>query len=104
MSNSMTNEEAIRRIKEHIEIHSRKEKGRCPLITEALHMAISALEYRIPKKPSMIKANEDVKIGAGIWKAGVPIYKCSRCNSFISRSSDYCNKCGQALDWSDSDE
>lgn len=52
------------------------------------------------KKPIKLKANENIKIGAGIWKAGTTIYKCPRCDSFISRSSNYCVNCGQALDWS----
>lgn len=48
-----------------------------------------------------IRELKHVRIGAGTWKAGVTIYKCPCCNSFISRSSDFCNNCGQALDWSD---
>ena len=44
----MTPQEAIERIKEHTEIHFKKEKGRCPLITEALNMAVNALEKQIP--------------------------------------------------------
>lgn len=98
MSNSMTNEEAIRRIKEHIEIHSRKEKGRCPLITEALHMAISALEYRIPKKPEQGNVNAYNYIcptcGATVGDREIEEIWCS-----------FCPNCGQAidksLDWSD---
>lgn len=47
------------------------------------------------------KAKQDIKIRAGTWKAGTTVYKSLRCDSFISRSSNYCVKCGQALDWSD---
>lgn len=68
---------------------------------EAIGTAISALEYRTPKKTVSLKANKDIKIGAGTWKKSVAVYKCPCCNSFISYSSDFCNKCGQALDWSD---
>lgn len=60
-----------------------------------------ALELKIPKKPLIIKNDKDIKLGYAIWKAGVPIYKCSQCNDFISRSKKFCTDCGQALDWSD---
>lgn len=93
----MTEQEAIRRIKEHNSIHFKKENGRCPYITEALNIAISALEKQIPKKPIKLKAEQDIKIGAGTWKAGTTVYKCPYCNSFISRSSNFCSKCGQAI-------
>lgn len=46
----MTAKEAIRRIIEHNEIHSRKER-QAILITEALNMSVKALEKQIPKKP-----------------------------------------------------
>lgn len=68
---------------------------------ESLKFAVLALEKQIPKKPIKLKAEQDIEIGAGTWKAGTTVYKCPRCDSFISRSSNYCVKCGQALDWSD---
>lgn len=58
-----------------------------------------ALELQIPKKPLIIKHNQDIKVGSATWKAGVPVYKCPRCNNFISRSSHCCSECGQALAW-----
>lgn len=45
----MNYEEAIKRIKIHNEHHSRKEPFSI-YITEALNMAINALEKQIPKK------------------------------------------------------
>ena len=68
---------------------------------EALKIAVKALKKQIPHKPIVMKAEQDIKIRAGTWKAGTTVYKCPRCDSFISRSSNYCVKCGQALDWSD---
>lgn len=56
---------------------------------------------QIPNKPIKLKAEQDIKIGAGTWKAGTIVYKCQNCNSFINRSNVYCHNCGQALDWSD---
>ena len=44
---SMTNKEAIRRLIEHNDIHQNKEP-RAIYITEALNMAIAALEAKIP--------------------------------------------------------
>lgn len=70
-------------------------------VNEACRMAISALEKQIPIKPIKLKAEQDIKIGAGTWKAGTIVYKCRCCNSFINRPSVYCYQCGQALDWRD---
>jgi len=91
----MTNERAIEILNpEHREHYPSIEP-----VNEACRMGMEALEYRTQKKPISLKADKDIKIGAGTWKKGVIVYKCPRCNDFISRSSDFCNKCGQALDW-----
>lgn len=60
---------------------------------------VAASEYRVPMKPISIKADEDIKLGAVTWKKGTTVYKCPRCNNFISRSNDFCNKCGQSIDF-----
>lgn len=98
MSNSMTPERAIKSIQEHNRIHFEKEKPNCPIITGALQMAISALEYRIPKKPEQGTTNAF-------------IYACPTCGGPVGSIEveeiwcDFCPKCGQAidkaLDWSD---
>lgn len=96
----MTEQEALKDI-----IESGIELGAGDYVeVEALKVAVVALEKQIPKKPIKLKANEDIKIGAGTWKAGTIVYKCPRCDSFISRSSNYCDKCGQALDRSDEND
>ena len=64
---------------------------------ESLKFAVLALEKQIPKKPIKLKAEQDIEIGAGTWKAGITVYKCPCCNSFISRSSNFCSNCGQAI-------
>lgn len=97
MSNSMTPERAI----EILNPEHREHYDSIETVNEACRMGMESLKKQIPKKPLVLKNDEDIKIGAGTWGAGVTVYQCSRCNSFISRSSDYCNKCGQALDWSD---
>lgn len=61
-------------------------------------LAFEALEKQIPIKPIELKNGKDLKIGASIWRAGVPVYKCPNCESFISHSSRYCSNCGQAID------
>lgn len=62
---------------------------------EALDVAIQALEKQIPKK---------------VVKDGKRSYKCPCCgesaktetgDSFIDYRLDYCDGCGQKLDWSD---
>ena len=79
----MTYQEAIERIKIHNEHHSQQERFAI-YITEALNMAIEALEKQIPKKPTKTR-NEIV---------------CPTCKTLVG-SSPYCRYCGQALDGSD---
>lgn len=61
---------------------------------EALKMAISAIDRQIPKKP----------IEKSPW-----VYHCPNCDSqnieevFIERFK-FCRDCGQALDWSETDD
>lgn len=87
----ITASEAIRRIKTHIEIHSKRER-QAVLITAALNMAVEALEKQIPKK---VKLMQHGLIGEKFW------FYCPTCGA--SRHSNnkwrYCNFCGQALDW-----
>ena len=93
----MTPQEAILRIKNHIEVHSRKEKHFAVKITEALKMAIEALEKRIPKKGAYKYVSS--------YTDDPPVMICPCCqNSHPSEASilyKYCFYCGQALDWSD---
>ena len=74
------------------------------VVRDAYKMAISALEKQIPKKPTpqIVKGGKRL-IGNGWWGEGTTVYRCPNCNEFISRTYDYCYKCGQALDWSDSE-
>lgn len=88
----MTNERAIEQLKNQIAPNAENAS------IEAIGLAILALEHRTAKKPISLKADKDIKIGTGTWKKGVTVYKCPCCNSFISQSSDFCNKCGQAID------
>ena len=62
---------------------------------EAIDVAINALEKQIPKKV----------VNEGKW-----VYKCPCCggcaetdcgDAFYDYQLDYCNGCGQKLDWSD---
>ena len=67
----------------------------CSIFAEALGLAIQALEKQIPKK--VVKDEK--------WS-----YKCPCCgecaetdcgDAFYDYRLDYCNGCGQKLDWSD---
>ena len=91
----MNEQEAIRRIKEHNEIHFATEYPRAQLITVALNMAIQALEKQVAKKPIMQSTDEK------------KIYKCPCCNKIFVEAYDtvqrgyipmYCEMCGQAID------
>ena len=91
----MTNQEAIERIKDHIDIHKINEKN-AVYISEALDMAISALEKQIPKKPKKVDhwrlcPNCFDKHGFSYdYLVGMK----QRGNEDIS----YCLGCGQAID------
>lgn len=63
-----------------------------------------AIKKQIPKKPiaNKVKA-EKVKVGNGWWCKGTTIHKCPICDEYAGRTSKYCNQCGQALDWSDTE-
>ena len=86
----MTIKEAIQRIQTHSEILIKKQ----PLAvytTEALNMAVKALEKQMPKKPIL----------DAIFPSGIEWYFCPACNhNGIEKTGTYCHSCGQALDWS----
>ena len=90
----MTPQEAIRRIKNHNEVHSRKEKHFAVHITEALNMAVEALEKQIPKKTTK---RQYVPNGTLIYG------HCPNCDCFTKNHYIYCGICGQKLDWSDTE-
>ena len=68
----------------------------------AFETAIEALDKREAKKPEPHTVDvEKLKIGNANWCKGTTVYRCPKCNNFISRTYDFCYKCGQKLDWSD---
>ena len=82
----MTEKEAI----EKIEYASAFNSDNSPL-TEALNLAIEALEKQISKKPIH---NQDV-------------FNCPKCSYqivFDSHKGLYCDICGQKIDWGDDDD
>ena len=61
---------------------------------QATQTCKSALEKQIPKKPIL----------DCIFPSGVEWYLCPACNhNGIEKTGCYCHKCGQALDWSDTE-
>lgn len=94
----MTAAEAAKRIVEHNRIHRKKEPN-AYYITNALNLAVEALNKQTPQKAISFEATSEIKIGAGTWGVGTTVYKCPCCDSFITRSSDFCSKCGKAIDW-----
>ena len=89
----MTEQEAIRRIKNHNEVHNRKEKHFAIHITEALNMAVKALEKQIPKKLLYV----GIEQCCPVCKDGICLIGDDGCYG------NYCANCGQALDWSDTE-
>lgn len=97
----MDAKEAIIRIKQHNEIHSREERFAVH-ITEALDMAIDVLGKQIPQKP--IKANRVVKKNGEYYlNDDNEYYKCPVCVGYdvpLREKQEYCHCCGQKIDWS----
>ena len=65
---------------------------------KALELAVRRLEKQIPKKVTNLK---EIYIGLGNeQKTKVGAYgDCPICHSSLFSGADYCNKCGQRLDW-----
>lgn len=93
----MTPSEAIRRIAEHNRIHGKKEP-QAILITEAMDMAVEALEKQTPYKP---KEYEDKFYAC---KCGnCVLYKWEHYPDVLTPKEieglPYCLACGQRLEW-----
>ena len=91
----MTKQEALKSLK--FEVY---EEGHCSYIEEELDIAIDALEKQIAKKPTVLINDKDVRIGNILFKKGVKTYKCV-CGYWITLTQEYCNHCGQKIDWSE---
>ena len=93
----MTNEEAKSRIAKHNEVHQRKEPF-AVYITEALYLAVAALDKQIPKPPEM-KADE------GFAPEVASSLCCPTCGGSVTNywvpgaKPKHCQFCGQAIDW-----
>ena len=83
----MTNEEAIKKLKEAI-CYTPYRYG------EAFEMAIEALKKQIPKKPSLYTTE---------FPSCCRVTKCSTCGKEFgfNYGFNYCEDCGQAIDWSE---
>ncbi len=88
----MTPKEALKRIEQHIEVHSKKEPF-AHYINEALMIAVNALEKQIPKEPKIVKVHD-----ISNYKYG----DCE-CGEHICDDEKYCSNCGQAIDWGDTE-
>lgn len=66
---------------------------------------IIALKERCTeKKPQVHVNNEDVKIGAILFRKGTKAYRCSVCNRLLIYGDKFCRDCGQQLRWGDADD
>ncbi len=95
----MTTQEAIWRIKTHNEIHSKKEPFAIH-ITEALQMAIEALDKQTPKKPGKLT---DIFLIREGWTYECPTCYCAcgvnKNHPDVTSDEFYCTQCGQNLNW-----
>lgn len=61
---------------------------------EALDIAIEVIKRQMPKRPLAIREKHDFQ-GNVILKDGY----CPKCKKELSNAYQYCNNCGQKLDW-----
>ena len=67
----------------------------------AFEKAIDVLKKQKPKKPiTEWHLKEDVQIGSGTFKAGTCVLsKCPECSGWLRPKQQYCQDCGQAIEW-----
>lgn len=68
-------------------------------VNTACRMGMEALEKQIPKKVNNLEIFCDIGACVPKTKSG----NCPICNNFMIGNHTYCNDCGQALDWSDTE-
>lgn len=88
----MTYEEA----KDILRVAAAEVEWNCPLdYTEAFKKAEEALDKQIPQRP--------INLSNATLDAYCAIFRCPRCKGRLKIKSKgaYCDKCGQAIDWSD---
>ena len=69
---------------------------------DADRLAILALEKQVPKKPITQKAKERTKVRFHVYFGkGTTLYNCPSCGKFLTPSMNYCDGCGQRMDWGD---
>lgn len=82
----MTPQEAIKTFKTVVVYAPEKYENK---YYKAIMLAIEALEKQIAKKAKNVSDD------------GIERYVCENCNNLMHRKKNYCDNCGQALDWSD---
>lgn len=106
----MTAEEAIKEFKDRIELGKKEYLKDIPEYIEALDMAIEALveveqyralgtveELKEAKEKQIAKKPESKQRFADLWLGVCPSCTANGVNSEMG----YCDKCGQAIDWSE---
>ena len=92
----MTREEAIARIKDHIEIHRYHERNAAKIF-EALDMAIKALEQPEPCEDAVSRQAAKLKVARVIWEDGDSCYdfhdKCVDCLDDVPSAQPDCSDC-----------
>ena len=92
--------------KEALEYFKRRKEqiGLSDRVQQAEDLAIKALKKQIFRRAIPLTVKTDcASIGRAIWRKGTTVYECPRCSTFISPTYDFCFKCGQALDWSETE-
>lgn len=86
----MTNDEAIYTLKNTAWLGWDKQKEK---VTEAVRMAVEALELKMPKKPIYEEIDKYIK------NRFITVTLCPSCAREIIAGDMHCIRCGQAIDW-----
>ena len=93
---------SVQTVKENIAILESQEPQDAGYYLQLEHekFVLSSLEKQIPKKPILNNVTSMlIKMGDTEWHRDITQYKCPNCNKNTSKIYNYCDKCGQALDW-----
>ena len=88
--------EYLELVKKQLSLFKSNEFSHLCLTKEFQEITLELLESRTPKKPI-----RSTMIALAYFDKEVKFYKCPTCNTTTIYGANYCNQCGQRVDWSE---
>ena len=63
----------------------------------ALEDALECMEYRVPEKPNLKIAEENIWVGKVVFHEGTVLQYCPNCGIVVTGSENFCRRCGKSL-------